>query len=198
MDEKQAVVSGVAEPRPFDPAVLSQSSLFLQYAALLLVAAVQALAAVIPSRKSAAARKKKKGASAGDDGKDDAAVWEALVAARLTLAQLIRTFRSVLDGLSAMFAQLSGAVRVDFSPTFPLLQQCAEVLQEVRLRGREGAGGAAAAAAAAHEEKAEVLDLDTAVSRVSAGLISGWVATGEEMSRLLLSYQQVLQHVKLP
>jgi hypothetical protein len=194
MDEKQAVVSGVAEPRPFDPAVLSQSSLFLQYAALLLVVAVQTMAAVIPSRKSAAARKKKKGGGAGEDGKDDDAVWEALVAARLSLAQLIRAFRTAVDGLSGLLAQLSGSVRADFSPTFPLLQQCAEVLEEVRSRRR----GGDALVAPPDEQRAEVLDLDTVVSRVSAGLISGWVATGEEMIRLLLSYQQVLQHIKLP
>ena len=58
-------------------------------------------------------------------------MWTVLVAARLTLAQLIRTYQTTLEGLSGLLSSLSG-VEVSHSPAFPLLQRCAELVEAVK------------------------------------------------------------------
>ena len=173
------------------PATLRYVSTFLQYAALLLVVAVQWLGSAMPSRKGAAARRKKKATiatpeAAAQEAAEEAAVWDVIVAARLALAQLIRDFRSsVLDGVSALLSTLSGGgVEIPVDPAFPLLRTCGKLLEAVRVRGGSG--------------RADVLELETVVSRTVAGLISGWVASGEEMGKIVLSFQHTLQHIKLP
>ena len=203
-EDKHTVLDGSPRPRPFDPASLTHCSLFLQHSGFALCSLLQLWTAAIPGRKSAKGKKKKAAATTGvantaaDESVEERAAWEVLVTARLTLAQLIRVYQTTLEGLSALLASLSG-VEVNYSPAFPLLQQCAELVEAVKADevAADGAGAGSSGANSSADVRASV-DVDSEVSKCVARLIAGWVSSGEDMSKLAAGYTAVIQHIKLP
>lgn len=204
VDDRHAVLDGSPRSRPYNPATLTHVSQFLQHSGFVLCCLVQLWTAAIPGRKSAKGKKKKaatvtpaSGDSAStnaaiEESEEERAVWAVLVAARLTLAQLIRTYQTTLEGVIALLSSLS-AVELSYSPTFPLLQQCAELVEAVKANEPPAASETGSGSGVRSG-----VDVDSEVSKCVARLMTSWASSGEEMSKLALSYTAVTQHIKLP
>ena len=200
-DDKHSVLDGSPRPRPFNPATLTHSSLFLQHSGFVLCCLLQLWTAAIPGRRTGKGRKKKAATivpttTAGDESEEERAVWTVLVAARVTLAQLIRAYQATLDGVSGLLSSLSG-VEVSHSPAFPLLQQCAELVEVVKADETAAVGGGSGSGSGGGGVRGSV-DVDSEVSKCVARLMASWASSGEEMSKLVTGYTAVIQHIKLP
>ena len=206
-DDKHTVLEGSPRPRPFDPSTLTHISLFLQHSGFALCCLLQLWTAAIPGRKAAKAKKKKattgrggNAPAAAEESEEERAVWAVLVAARLTLAQLIRTYQTTLEGVSALLSSLSG-VEVSHSPAFPLLQQCAELVEAVKAdevaAASDSTDGSTVNGSGGTGVRGSV-DVDSEVSKCVARLMAGWLSSSEELSKLANTYAAVMQHIKLP